>query len=199
MTGSSCRRELGYPSLFVYLRRKHKYSAGAAQNRKTAAELIQQVPEVGTRLESGDLCLSTVCAVAKVLTPANRDELLPRFFGLSRQEAEALVASIRPAAVIPTREVVTPMRPPAIRTLALAVEAPALVSADQCVSPGEMPRAATPSVSPGETAPAPATVVGTSSALALPPGLALPPAPPPRAAVEPLDAEVARLHLTVTR
>ncbi|HYG68142.1 MAG TPA: HNH endonuclease, partial [Anaeromyxobacteraceae bacterium] len=49
-------RELGYPSLFVYLRTKHRYSAGAAQNRKTAAELIQQMPQVGTRLESGDLC-----------------------------------------------------------------------------------------------------------------------------------------------
>ncbi|HYG69172.1 MAG TPA: HNH endonuclease signature motif containing protein, partial [Anaeromyxobacteraceae bacterium] len=111
----------------------------------------------------------------------------PRFFGLSRQDAEALVASIRPAEVIPTREVVTAVRPPAAdRALALAVEAPALLPADQCVSPGE-------------TAPAPATALGTPPVRALPPGRPLPPAPPPRAAVEPLDAEVARLHLTVTR
>jgi hypothetical protein len=46
-------RELGHTSLFYFLRRELGLSAGAAQYRKTAAELIQQVPEVETALREG--------------------------------------------------------------------------------------------------------------------------------------------------
>ncbi len=38
-------------------------------------------------LRAGRLCLSSVGELAKVLTPANQAEVLPRFFGLSFQEA----------------------------------------------------------------------------------------------------------------
>jgi 5-methylcytosine-specific restriction endonuclease McrA len=106
-------RELGHTSLFYFLRRELKLSAGAAQYRKTAAELVRTFPEVEAALRDGRLCLSTVVEVAKVLTPANRAEVLPRFFGLSRREAEAVAVSMRPAPVIPRREVVTPVRPAA--------------------------------------------------------------------------------------
>jgi hypothetical protein len=114
-------RELGHTSLFYFLRRELGLSAGAAQNRKTAAELIQTFPEVEAALRSGRLCLSTVNEVAKVLTPENREEVLPRFFGLSRREAEAVAVSIRPAAVIPMREVVIPLRPAARALVAVAL------------------------------------------------------------------------------
>ncbi len=86
-------------SLFYYLHRELKLSKGAAQNRKTAAELIQAFPEVEAALRRGELCLSTVNELAKVLTPENRADVLPRFFGLSRREAEAVAASLRPAEV----------------------------------------------------------------------------------------------------
>ncbi len=75
--------ELGHASLFSYLRRELRLSAGAAQYRKTAAELIRQFPEVEAALREGRLCLSTVIEVAKVLTSENRATVLPRFFGLS--------------------------------------------------------------------------------------------------------------------
>ena len=106
-------RELGHTSLFYYLHRELRLSKGASQNRKTAAELIQAFPEVEAALRAGELCLSTVNELARVLTPENRAEVLPRFFGLSRREAEAVAVSLRPAEVVPTRDVITAIAPPA--------------------------------------------------------------------------------------
>jgi hypothetical protein len=117
-------RELGHASLFSFLRRELGLSAGAAQYRKTAAELIQQFAEVEAALRDGRLCLSTVIEVAKALTAENRHEVLPRFFGLSRREAEMLAASIRPAAIIPQRDVVTTIRPASAAVVAGASRAP---------------------------------------------------------------------------
>jgi hypothetical protein len=104
-------RELEYASGFAYLRGEFKLSEGAAYNRIVAAELIHGVPEVAAALLSGALCFSTVTQVAKVVTPENKDELLPRFFRLSRSQAEHLAVSLRPVEVIPVREVVTAIRP----------------------------------------------------------------------------------------
>jgi hypothetical protein len=89
-------REMGHTSLFYFLRRELGLSAGAAQNRKTVAELVQGYPAVEGALRQGKLCLSTVTELSKVLTPENAAETLPRFFGLSRREAEALAVSIKP-------------------------------------------------------------------------------------------------------
>jgi hypothetical protein len=64
--------------------------------------------------------------VAKVLTPENKDELLPRFFHLSRRHAEQLAVSLRPVEVIAVREVVTAIRlaPAAARAAAITPPAP---------------------------------------------------------------------------
>ena len=116
-----------------------------------------------------------------MLTPENRAQVLPRFFGLSRREAEAVAASLRPAEVMPTRDVITAVRPaaPALR----AATAQAALSAASPESPALR-------VHPDEP-PAPVVV-----AAPVPP----PPAPPPpRESVEMLDAELARMHVTVSR
>jgi uncharacterized protein DUF222 len=120
-------RELGHTSLFYYLHRELRLSKGAAQNRKTAAELIQAFPEVEAALRAGELCLSTVNELARVLTPENRAQVLPRFFGLSRREAEAVAASLRPIEVVPTRDVITAVRPasPALRAATVQAALPA--------------------------------------------------------------------------
>src|SRR5512138_2848555 len=103
--------ELGYNSLFAFLRRELRLSAGAAQYRKTAAELIQRYPEVEARLRSGDLCLSSVVELGKVITPENSAEVLPKFLGLSSRDAAFVAASIRPVEDPPRREFfVTPVR-----------------------------------------------------------------------------------------
>jgi HNH endonuclease len=166
-------RELGHTSLFSYLRRDLGLSAGAAQHRKTAVELIHQFPAVETALRQGRLCLSSVCELAKVVTPENVAEVLPRFFGLSRREAEAVAASIRPAAAIPQREVVTPVRG--------TVLAPS-TEVRQEIAPAE-PTAI--EVHPGEV-----------DLVLAPPGA---PAPRPPDSERPLTAELSRFHITVSR
>ena len=182
-------RELGHTSLFCYLHRELKLSKGAAQNRKTAAELIQAFPEVEAALRAGDLCLSTVNELARVLTPENRAQVLPRFFGLSRREAEAVALSLRPAEVVPTRDVITAVRPAAPALRAATTQA-ALAAAS--------PESPALRVHPGEPvmvhldAPAAPVVVAA-------PVAPLPAPPPPRESVEMLDAELARMHVTVSR
>jgi len=85
-------RELGHTSLFYFLRRELGLSATAAQQRKTAVELMLDFPDVVEPIRDGRLCLSTVCDARKALTPESWRDVLPRFFGLSHREAEALAA-----------------------------------------------------------------------------------------------------------
>ena len=99
--------ELGHASVFYYLHRDLKLSKGAAHYRKVAARLIQEFPEVVAPFREGKLCISSVVELARVITPENSAEVLPRFFYLSKQEAKAVAVEICPAAVVPRREVVT--------------------------------------------------------------------------------------------
>ena len=85
--------QLGHASVFYYLHRDLGLSKGAAHYRKVAAQLIQRFPEV--------------VELARVITPENSTDVLPRFFHRSKQEAKAVAVEICPAAVIPRREVVT--------------------------------------------------------------------------------------------
>jgi len=102
--------ELGHASLFSFLRRELGLSAGAAQYRKTAAELVRRFAAVEMALREGHLCLSSVCELSKVITAENCADVLPRFFGLSAREAAAVAVSIRPVAHRPRRDVVTSLR-----------------------------------------------------------------------------------------
>jgi hypothetical protein len=104
-------RELGHSCLFYYLQRELRLSDGAAHFRKVAARLIQRFPEVVEPLREGKLCLTSIVELARVMTPENREETLPRFFHMSKRQAKAVAAAILPAAVVPRREVVTEVRP----------------------------------------------------------------------------------------
>ena len=91
--------------------RELKLSAGAAQYRKTAAQLIREYPDIEAALRRGDLCLSSTIEMSKVITPENASEILPRFYGKSSQDAAFVAASIRPVENPPAREfLVTPVR-----------------------------------------------------------------------------------------
>ncbi|HYG68045.1 MAG TPA: HNH endonuclease, partial [Anaeromyxobacteraceae bacterium] len=105
-------RELGHPTLFSFLTVELKLSAGAAQYRKTAAELIQRFPAIEAAIGDGRLCLSSVIEVAKVLTPENEAEILPRFYRLSARDAAFVAASIRPVEKAPERELLVPIARP---------------------------------------------------------------------------------------
>ena len=104
---AGAHRRLGYANLFEYLHRELLLPRSSAHYRKVAARLLRRFPEIVPPLRDGRLCLSTVVEVEKVLAEANRAEVLPRFFGLSRQEAKEVVAELLPAPVVPRRTVVT--------------------------------------------------------------------------------------------
>ena len=145
--------ELGHASLFSFLRRELGLSAGAAQYRKTAAELVRRFAGVEAALREGLLCLSSVCELSKVITAENCADVLPRFFGLSARDAAAVAVSIRPIADRPRRDVVTPIRASAPRAVGKAeVAAPEGAGAPSGgTSPGGTDWAAGPSAPPFRT------------------------------------------------
>jgi hypothetical protein len=162
--------QLGHASLFDFLHRELGLSRGSAHYRKVAAQLVQQFPEVVEPLRSGKLCISVVLELAKVITPENKGEVLPRFFGLSKQEAKAAAVEIRPAEVVPRKELVTAL-PVVSRTQAGGV---------QLVEPVLPVEPATTGFLTGN---APAVVT----------------APKRRDSFEPLTPELRRLHMTVSK
>ncbi len=87
--------ELNPANLFSYLTRDLGLSNGAAAYRKTAAELVGRYPEVAEALRRGDLCITSVVALAKVITPENRAQVLPRFFRAADAKRKGLVANPR--------------------------------------------------------------------------------------------------------
>jgi hypothetical protein len=168
--------KLGHASLFTFLHRDLGLSKGASHFRKVAAELIQRYPEVVEPLRDGRLCITSVVELARVITPENRADVLPRFFHASKQEAKAVAAEILPAESVPRREVVTMVAAPAARAMVppdATVEAPA--------SAPLAPRQVGAEVRPVELEPS------------------LPPRPAAPMAVQPLTSEARRLHVTVSK
>ncbi len=167
--------ELGYSSLFYFLLRELGLPKGPAYYRMTAAGLVRKYPELVEPLRDGRLHLTSVTQLARVITPENRAEVLPRFFHLSKREAREVVAELVPAAAPPLRTVVTAVRS--------APTAPTPPSALQ-VLPEELPPAH------------PAAQTGNMGDISE----VVPPLPrQQRAQVDPLTAEKSRLHVTVSR
>jgi hypothetical protein len=172
--------ELGHSSLFYFLHRELGLSAGAALYRKTAAELIQRYPELVEPLRDGRLCLTTVAELAKVISPENRADVLPRFFHASKQEAKAVAAELAPREAAPHRAVVT--------ALALAPSSPASMRETGTSAEGAPPPALDQAFRPDETGPRPSPEL-----------IAPAPTAPPRTSAEPLTADLRRLHVTVSK
>jgi hypothetical protein len=176
--------DLGYTSLFHFLHRELGMSKGAAHYRKTAAELIQRVPDVVEPLRDGRICITSIIELAKVVTPENRREVLPRFFNCSRQEAKAVSAELCPAEASPHRTVVTAM-PSAFLTRQEVVRAS--VEGVQSVELRPVERS-----SPCPQGPALAAYRAPPVPVAVQP-VAL------RTVAEPLTADLRRLHVTVSK
>ncbi|HVI75445.1 MAG TPA: HNH endonuclease, partial [Anaeromyxobacteraceae bacterium] len=164
--------ELGYTSLFYFLHRELGLSKGAAFYRKTAAELVQRYPEIVEPLRQGRLCLTSVVALAKVITPENRGEVLPRFFHASKQDALAIVAELKPDAAPPRREVVTAVSTRTATVPALLAHVPRTDAASsELVHPANL-----------------------AASVASDPDVPAPPAPD-LDRVEPLTADLRRYHI----
>jgi hypothetical protein len=187
--------ELGHAGLFSFLHRELGLSKGVAHYRKTAVELVQRFPEVVEPLRDGRLCITSIVELAKVLTPENRDEVLPRFFHRSRREAAEVAAAIRPDEAPPRRDVVTVLPVPALAAAARpSAGATALEAAAQWEPLPLAPVNALPAAGSRVQLVEPAH----ANSLAAPAGHLGRPAPEPEA-IEPLTAELRRLHVTVSR
>ena len=184
-------RELGYANLFDYLHRELGLSRGASHYRRVAAELVRRYPEVLEPLRDGRLCFSSVLEVAKVITPENRAEVLPRFFHRSKAEAKAVAVEIKPVEAPPRRDVVT-----AIRSTPMSVSTP-----DE-KAPGPLPLDGKQIVHPMNTTlppPSSGSSVGSGNAVPGTPSHEALPRRADRPELEPLTADLARLHVTVSK
>ncbi|HYS83112.1 MAG TPA: HNH endonuclease, partial [Anaeromyxobacteraceae bacterium] len=172
--------ELGYTSLYYFCHRELGLSKGAAFYRKTAAQLLQRYPEVVEPLRDGRLCFTSVVELAKVITPENRDEVVPRFFHASKREAKAVASELRPTEAAPHRDVVTvpQLAAPAKAVTRLAV-ATSHATPGAVVQPDE-PRGEVTATPPYSQPAAP-----------------LPAARPDE--VEPLTGDLRRFHTTVSK
>jgi hypothetical protein len=181
--------QLGYSSLFTFLCRELGLSKGAAFYRKTAAELVRRVPEIVAPLGDGRLCITSVVELAKVLTPENGGEVLPRFFHRSREEAREVVAELSPVERPPVRDVVTAVTVP----LALpARTAPEMAPARAVDAVTHVPGSARCPAGVGF----PENLVDANSRALQ---VNAPTSRAERDAVEPLTAEQNRLHVTVSK
>jgi hypothetical protein len=186
---------LGHPHLFAFLVVELRLSKGAAFYRKSAAELLQDFPEVIEPLREGRLCLSTIAELAKVLTEENRAVVAPRFFGLSAREAQALVAELQPRPEPPLRDLMTSETRPV----------GSIGSTDPAASlRREFPLSAAslPTVPLPDGAESRPSGINTDSRPIL--TSEFPPMQPMRVAprpdeIEPLTASLTRLHFTVRR
>jgi hypothetical protein len=181
--------ELGYSSLFWFLHRELGLSKGAAFYRKTAAELVQRFPEVIEPLRDGRLCISSIAELAKVISPENRVEVLPRFFHRSKHEAAEVAAEIKPVEKPPRREVVTAVRVPATEEAVPRLEVVA------AASPGAAPKVIIEELFEARGSPENPVDANSPRAAAHAPS-----SREPRAeSVEPLSADLRRLHFNVSR
>ena len=169
-------KTLGYKSLFWFLHRELRLSKSAAFYRMTAAELVQAYPAVLDALRDGRLCITSAAELAKVITPQNVAEVLPRFFSLSSREAKEVTAELLPAKAPPLRDVVT------------VVQAPALAFS--------LPPVPTTTESPPSRGSAPNLLDANSVIPDVAPARA---AQPAALDVEPLTADLRRLHLNVSK
>jgi len=114
--------------------------------------------------------------LARVLTPENESAVLPRFFGRSAREAMEVVAELAPRPAPPVREVVTALGAPPLR----AEPQPAPLALDLAAS----------RPAGGEAAPAALHTYEVNAPARVAPGTP---------SIEPLTADLRRLHLTVSK
>jgi hypothetical protein len=171
---------LGHASLFAFLRVELGLSRSAAFWRLSAARLLQRFPEVIEPLRDGRLCLSTTAELAKALTEENLADVLPRYFRLSAREAAEVTAALLPREQPPLRTVVTDLASER-RSVMVVPVAPA--------SPGA------PAGVLAQTATRTFGAVLTSEPILNHPARVA----APRDDVEPLTADLRRLHVTVSR
>lgn len=91
--------ELGFSSLWKFCLEGLHLGEGATNLRTRAVGLLQRFPALVDPLRDGRLTLSTLCEIGKVLTVENVAQLIDRAAWKTHEEAEVIVASLRPKEV----------------------------------------------------------------------------------------------------
>jgi 5-methylcytosine-specific restriction endonuclease McrA len=87
--------EKAYSTMTNYCVNELGYGESSASRRVRAARVIRDMPEVYELLRSRKITLSAVVQVYGVLSPKNKDRLLPRIIGRSRTAIEQVLAEYR--------------------------------------------------------------------------------------------------------
>ena len=101
----------GFSSLFRYCRKVLHLSEDAVYNRIKTARAARRYPVIISRLENGDLSLTTVRLLAPRLTPEKHQELLAAASGQGKQAVQELLARRFPQPDVPARVRKIPSRP----------------------------------------------------------------------------------------
>jgi hypothetical protein len=112
--------ELAYSTITEYCIHELGYGDSSAGRRVRVARLIRKVPEVYDLLIKKKLSFSAAVQVASVLSPDNKDDLLPQLIGKSRSQIERLLAGYQ----IP-RRIADQARPTMVKKLVRVERAPA--------------------------------------------------------------------------
>ncbi len=107
--------EKGYTSLFDYLVKDFGYSPGAAMRRIDGARLLNELPEISEKFESGILTLSQATQVQrasrelkktknKTINSAQKRELLSQIENLNQKETEQTLADLLNLPVMPVQK-----------------------------------------------------------------------------------------------
>lgn len=97
-----------YSSLFAYCTDQLKYSSSAAGRRIAGARCLRDYPRAWPMLFDGRLNLTTLCIIARVITPENAEELLNGAAGRTQRQVEDLVAQYGGSK--PVRDRIKPVR-----------------------------------------------------------------------------------------
>ena len=97
-----------YSSLFAYCTDQLKYSSSAAGRRIAGARCLRDYPRAWPMLFDGRLNLTTLCIIARVVTPENANELLDRAAGGTQRQVEDLAAQY--GGPKPVRDRIKPVR-----------------------------------------------------------------------------------------
>lgn len=93
--------DLGYGSLFDFVRKHLKYSEGAAVRRINAMRLMRTRPAVARQIADGELSLSVAATAQNFIRKhhLDADEVIARVQGKSTREAERILFEMAPEAL----------------------------------------------------------------------------------------------------
>jgi hypothetical protein len=104
----------GYASLFAYCTQALRLSEDASCARIDVCHACRRFPVILDLLASGEMNLTSVRLLRKLLTPENHEAVLAKARGRTRRQIEALAAELAPQPDVPSsvRKLPTPEGPP---------------------------------------------------------------------------------------